>query len=484
MRWLRVSRITLVALLIAIAINIALSTTQALHFEQQEVAKIAAGAKGYVSDEVWYVDAARNILRKIFGLVPRMTVPSATLVYPNSSLVTEAENLAPSYGIRVVSDSYTKISALYVEASSIEAIERFANATGATDVVFGWMLGDAQSINEYLNLEHPPMVKYIIALTMLLLGDRPFFWRIPSIIMGALLVFLSFLIALEITKSENLAIIVATLVAVDPLVRNLASVALLDIYVATFTALALLFVIRGRLKEGALLIGFASTFKFTALLAVVPLILFVVKRVAQTTRKFVDALLDSVYYIILTVLAFAFFQVLVSAPLIIYLGFDNWVRNSILGAISWHLSVKCTGSGCPPASAPWDWFFGINAFPLYIEDGRTIAAAGLIPLYIVTFVLMLMAPPYLARLRPRSRDAWLLLVGLFLGYIALWLAGSRTQYSFYAVQLVPYIHTFLVAIGFELLSRERLVELFRSWLRLLAYLWGALLQLFEESTGS
>ncbi len=481
MRWPKISRIALVALLIAVAINVALSTMQALHFEQQEIAKIAAGAKGYVSDEVWYVDASRNILRKIFGLIPRMTIPRATLVYPNDSLVVEAKSLALSYGVRIVSDSYTKISALYVEASTIEAIERFAKATGATDVVFGWMLGDAQGINEYLNLEHPPMVKYIIALTMLLLGDRPFFWRIPSIIMGALLVFLSFLIALEVTKSENLAIIVATLVAVDPLVKNLASLALLDIYVATFTALAMLFVLRGRLKEGALLIGFASTFKFTALLAAVPIILFAVKRVAQTTRKFIDALFDSVYYILLIVIAFAFFQVLVSAPLILYLGFDNWVRNSILGAVSWHLSVKCIGAECPPASAPWDWFFGINAFPLYIENGRTIAATGLIPLYIVAFVLMLIAPPYLARLKPRSRDAWLLLVGLFLGYVALWLAGSRTQYSFYAVQLAPYIHIFIVAIGFELLNRERLTELFRSWLKLLAYLWGALLQLFEES---
>ncbi len=484
MRWLRVSRMALVALLIAIAINVALSTMQALHFEQQEVAKIAAGAKGYVSDEVWYVDAARNILRKIFGLMPRMTVPSATLVYSNDSLVIEAKSLAPRYGIRIVSDSYTKISALYVEANSIEAIEEFAKATGAADIVFGWMLGDAQGINEYLNLEHPPMVKYIIALTMLLLGDRPFFWRIPSIVMGALLVFFSFLIALEISKSENLAIIAATLVAVDPLVRNLASLALLDIYVATFTALALLIAIRGRLKEGALLIGFASTFKFTALLAIVPLILLAIKRVAQSTRKFINALLDSVYYLLLTILAFAFFQVLVSAPLILYLGFDNWIQNSILGAISWHLSVKCTGSGCPPASAPWDWFFGINAFPLYIEDSRTIAAAGLVPLYIVAFVLMIVVPPYLARLKPRSRDAWLLLVGLFLGYVALWLAGSRTQYSFYAVQLAPYIHIFIVAIGFELLDREKLVELFRSWLDLLAYLWGALLQLFEESTTS
>jgi len=470
----------LLVLMLVVAINIFLTASQALDLEHREVAKIAMGAKGYVSDEVWYVDAARNILRKVFGLAPRMDIPRATLVYPDKDLAKEASKRASSYGVKVVSDLYTEIPAIYVEAKSIESIERFARATNASDIVFGWMLGDAEGINEYLNLEHPPMAKYIIALTMVLLGDRPFLWRIPSIAMGALLVILTFILTLEITRSENLALIVSVLVAVDPLVRNMASLALLDIYVATLTALAMLYAVKGRLRLCAALIGFASTFKFSALLGIVPLLLYVLKRVAQTTRRFIDALFDSIYYLILTALFFTVFQVATSIPLIVYLGLDTWVNNSILNAISWHLSIKCVGEGCPQPSAPWDWFFGLNIFPLYIENGRTIAASGIVPLYAVTFILMILAPPYLAKLRPRSRDTWMLLTGLFLGYVILWLAGAKTQYSFYAVHLAPYIHMFLVSICFELADRGRLLELFNSWVKIFTYLWGVVLQLFEE----
>ncbi|GBF09557.1 conserved hypothetical protein, partial [Aeropyrum pernix] len=39
----------------------------------------------------------------------------------------------------------------------------------------------------YYNAEHPPLGKYIIALSMLLCGDRPLCWRLPSIVEAGLI---------------------------------------------------------------------------------------------------------------------------------------------------------------------------------------------------------------------------------------------------------------------------------------------------------
>ncbi|HDI02340.1 MAG TPA: glycosyl transferase [Ignisphaera sp.] len=476
-----ISRACLAILLFLVIINVYLTTSQALHFEALEVAKMESGAKGYVSDEVWYVNAARNILRKIFGLIPRMDIPRATLVYNNSIEVVKAEALATAYNVKVLSSSFTKINALYVEAKSRNAIEQFAKATNATDIVYGWILGDAENINNYLNLEHPPMAKYLIALAMVVFGDRPFFWRIPSIVMGALLVVLTFLLVYEISRSEELSLITTAFIAADPMVKNLASIALLDIHVATLTVLAIVLALRKKFKESVLMISFASTFKFTALIGFFPLIFLVIKNIAKKTKRFIDVFFEVLYYTLLLVVAFILFQLLVSIPIVLSIGVGNWVRDSILGAISWHLSVKCVGTECPPASAPWDWFFGINAFPFYIEDGRTTSAAiGFVPAYTACFLLMILSIPYMAIMKSKSRTAWYGVLGLFLGYVILWLAGSRTQYSFYAVQLTPFIYTYLVIQVRELIDRSTLLKVFTSWYVVLSNLWGSVLKFFEE----
>jgi len=472
--------IYIVLLILILAIGTYLYIQQALYFENIEISRFSQGAKGYVSDEVWYVDAARNLLRKIFGLMPRLEKPRATLIYPSDYLLQKAIEIAPSYGVEVSSNRFSKISAIYVEANSVEAIEDFAKASNAIDIVYGWILGDAENINNYLNLEHPPTAKYLIALVMYLIGDRPFLWRIPSIIMGFLIILFSFLVTYEITKSYELALIVSALVAVDPMTKVMSSIALLDIFVAAMSLITIYIALRGHLKEAVVFMGFASTFKFTALLTFIPLLFLYIKNVVKKyTSKFSFVFFEAVGYLLLAILSFVFFQLLVSIPIIIKLGLGEWLKSSIFGAITWHLSTKCTSPGCPIASAPWEWFFGINSFPLYIDPNQgTIVAQGLVPMYIICFVLMFLTIPY-RKIDTQSRTAWYLVIGLFLGYTLLWFLGSRTQYSFYAVQLTPFIYIYLVIQIYEFLNRENVIIALRSWKEILDVLWNAVVTIFK-----
>ena len=460
----------IVVLAIIVFVNVYLSFSQASSFEQEEQ-RLFCTRKGYVSDEVWYVDAARNILAKIFGLTPHQEGDElkATLVYASKEELEKAKSLANSFGITILCDHFDKLNAAYVSAKTSESITLFAKATNATAVVFGWILGDAQNIYEYLNLEHPPSAKYIIALAMLILGDRPLYWRIPSIIMGATIVILVFLLTRRLSQSNELGLIAAAATAVDPLLRNMASIAMLDIYVTAFSLLSIYLAANERYREAILLLGFAATFKFTALTAFLPILcLYVGKAWKETKTSTYRSVLDrAIEMMLLMLLSFAFFQLLVAYPIILRIGIATWLQQSIFGAISWHLSAKCVGPNCPISSAPWDWFFGLNSFPLYIyANGTVVYAQGFVPAYAVALILMIISVAkrfYEDSDKSLSKKAWIIICGTFISYILLWIAGSRTQYSFYAVQLTPLIYAYLTLQLAEFLNRENLAQTFLAW---------------------
>ncbi|MEZ0394294.1 MAG: glycosyl transferase family 39, partial [Desulfurococcaceae archaeon] len=189
--------IELAVLLVAAAILLAL---QDLSFTTDDLSR---GGKGYVSDEIWYVSSARNILEKVFGAQPRQVQGlGATVVYEGTLNSSFLEGLSRACNVSYRSDYY-KISAVYVEASSPTRLECFLDglrsAVKVNDVVYGWMLPDTQGIDTYMNLEHPPAGKYVLCLEMLLLGDYPTYWRIGPIVAGLATLALTVLAVRELT---------------------------------------------------------------------------------------------------------------------------------------------------------------------------------------------------------------------------------------------------------------------------------------------
>jgi len=441
--------------------------------------EIRGGGKGYVSDEVWYVDAARNLLRKVFGAEPRQVgLPGATVVYSSNISLSELRRIARELGVRIVDDRYSELrNAVYVEAAKRSSIEAFARALNASDVVWGWRLGDASGINSYMNLEHPPLVKYLIALVMALAGDYPTYWRLPSVAAGLATVVLTYLFVAEVSGLRWLGVLAAGLLAVDPIMRAMSSVAMLDVYVAMFSVAAAYAAVKKGPLHGVLVAALGSTAKFSTLFVLPPLYLAYARRSAARSGSLKRFLDDTLFFISYTLLAFILPQVAVSIPLIASMGFGQWFEQCVIGAFQWHLTTKCVGESCPPASAPWCWFFNINPFPLYyFPTSAVVAQVNSLLWPIALAVAVVMAPGY--AVDRGSRWSLGFLWGVFLSYVALWVLGNRSQYSFYAVQLAPFVYALLAtAIPKLMIRRENALKVLGLWSVAIRGLWATLTKL-------
>jgi len=88
------------------------------------------------------------------------------------------------------------------------------------------------------NHEHPPLAKLIIALSMHLLGDNGFGWRIPSVIFGTIAVLVFYLLLKRITHYKMVPFVATFLFSFDNLVFIQSRIAILDIFTLTFMLLA------------------------------------------------------------------------------------------------------------------------------------------------------------------------------------------------------------------------------------------------------
>ncbi len=407
------------------------------------------GINDYISDEVWYVSSSVNVAREILGLEVVPKVNSSYAVYTvfyndtlcSSEQLTEILNSSVP-GLGVAKSDYEKEDAIafYVPLGLVNV---FINVSKGLDCVVDVMPGiapDHDGIYAYLNTEHPPLVKYILALTLKLSGWRPWAWRIPSFVMG-----LASLCALAGTlyiaaRRFNLRIIHVALLSIllvayawrDPVIASMSSVAMLDIYATGFDALALLALVAGRPLAAAVLIGLAGSAKYTGLFLYPALLLAL--------------LLDRKISVKLKLVAVILPVVVVAAswtPFILVKG-ASWVYREVIGAVKWHTTSRPEG---PPTTTPIGMLLGRNGFALYyLPSGEPLLKAscnpGVCSLGLLVGVLSLLASLLTMCRRGYcgSDDYTAAVLGAampsaWLGYLAVYLAGNKTLYSFYTVQL-------------------------------------------------
>lgn len=450
----------------------------ALQFESLESAR---GGLGYVSDETWYVSASRVILTRVFKLEPKQEgTHGATIVLHGKpsrlylSLVTEqcgAE--VRTYYARLVNTTLTNKTAIYI-TGSYESLSCFVQQVSKQftieTVIPGWPFPDRENVHVYLNPEHPPLGKYLIALSMLLLGDRPVLWRVPVIMAGVLTAVLLFLALEDLTKNLVVALTGAGLLLLDPLSRAMFSISMLDGFVALFTTMSLYVAIKKRYQLALVLSLVGGLFKATGLFAAIPVVLLLsrneVRKRDTGGESIVKLLIYSFsFYASVAILLYMSFLVLASLPLMHYTGVAEWFRRSVTGSITWHLSVKCVGPECPISSTPWDWFLGSNSFPLYVyPDGRVLRAVGIAPLWLASLVLLILSTPAVFVGRKDYGYIALYYYGVLCGYILIWLLGGRSQYSFYSIHLAPLVYANLAYIfGVVLPSKSILTGVLGTW---------------------
>ena len=350
--------------------------------------------RGYISDEVWYVTSARNILHDFFG------TPANSPYFMTAKACLTNES-------RVVKE-YVNIEAVAAEGTVACYIRR------------GFPYPDKEGILSYYNLEHPPLAKYVIA-AVEAIRDEPVFWRLPSIVLGAATLFLVFLTARKLA-GELWALVATALMLFDNTFRAMAGIAMLDIYLAFFTALLAYLHLSRRLLATGVALGLAAAVKYSGAFPVFGLIYLYARR---SVRELAAVLLMAVSIFLL-----------VNIPIAGHLGIERWAHE-ILGAISWHTTSRPPG---PTASTPLDWLFMQNSFALYINPD--VYASGTTA-YLVALVYALY----------KRDDVSALYLSTYGGYWLVYLAGNHTLYSFYTAHFSPLAHILLAGLFTSLARR-------------------------------
>jgi len=318
----------------------------------------------YVSDEIYYVDSARRILRDVFG------------VPVNESM--------------------------------------FSGKTNP----------------DYYNLEHPPLAKYIIALSILMLGDGPIAWRAPSILEAGLIPVLLF--AAYARRDPPAALVLAGIAgafaaAGDRILATSGSLAMLDIHLAFFGSIAFALSLHGRHRMAAFAAGLATAVKYSGAAFVIAVALVRAWK-RGTPRGWATAFSET---ILIAVLAFA----LTFAPLAFYFGPER-IIDEIVGGLGWHTTPRPEG---PPTSTPAGWI--INANPFYFTYAYVAVGAEVtVPLHLYAIAVA----PLLVLAAGCHKERGEMIIGgpaMYFSVLAIYLLvillGNNTLYSFYAVQLTP-----------------------------------------------
>ncbi|MEM0249901.1 MAG: glycosyl transferase family 39, partial [Desulfurococcaceae archaeon] len=115
---------------------------------------------------------------------------------------------------------------------------------------------------------------------------------------------------------------------------------------------------------------------------------------------------------------------------------------------------------------------------LYIyPDGKVLYAEGFYPLWLASLILLVFYLPAVFTGFKEYGYVALFYAGVLGSYVLLWILGSRTQYSFYGVQLAPLVYMNLVFVTYLALTREEFTQrAARAWNALVLKLIGILLE--------
>ena len=398
----------------------------------------SAGIRDYISDECWYVPATVNILRRVFHVTPipcSNGVCTYTVIVNDTCPVGFVEDLLGGAGIRIVNKTFKNLHAFAVESSkplSLAELRRLADDC-VSDLVPG-ILPDKQGINTYMNYEHPLLAKYFIAIGLVEGHMEPWAWRLPSFIAGVVIVVAVIASSAALAYGEGvvqagLAVLVASVaLSMDPALRAMSSVAMLDVYIGLFTILSVVALIYDRLMLSALFAGLAASVKYSGgfiILGVLPLLCM--------RGRWRDAL----RYLVVAAVSF----IAVNLPLILYLGPAGWVRQ-LASALSWHTTSRPSG---PPYTNPIGLILGEAPFTLYYVGSRPLLVAYANPFEATAAAVtsLISVVSFIAAWRLGGDEPIVIdklsfaYLGILLGYVLTYIAGNHTLYSFYTVQFTP-----------------------------------------------
>ena len=365
------------------------------------------------------------------------------------------------------------------------------------------------------NAEHPPLAKLLIALSMKVLGDNAWGWRIFPIIFGSLALLAMYWLVRSANGNRWLALGAASLFAVDNLMLISARVALLDIFTVTFMLVATALYLRHRYLLAGIALGIGLCTKLSALNVYFVIVLIEVIRVLWPSREEVRTRLRAARARVVPILQFAGVSVITYLAVLYVLdliaspiggpgtcatapaGFHNPIAHTNFMLC---YAGKLTNPSGPTgiASYPWQWLLNMVTINYYTVSTTVTSNGSVVATYpIISFqgemnpaIIFLALPALALALRGMwvERDtfsvlcaAWML--GTFLPFVVgaapLGTYGNRTSYLYYMVVVLPGVYAGVA----KLFSRRWLpVAAVLGYVCILGY-WFVTLYPFRTWTG-
>jgi dolichyl-phosphate-mannose-protein mannosyltransferase len=295
------------------------------------------------------------------------------------------------------------------------------------------------------NIEHPPLVKMILAVSIGLFGDNWFGWRVPIVLSALVAVGLVYLVCRHFNFSERLSAFCAGLGCLSLVFLLMGSTAMLDMPTLMFCLAGLYFAVKNRFVLSGLLFGLAFLCKELAVLMFgVTLLFLVFQRVSW--RKLltfcvvaVVVALGGVWIYDLTFQPMAG-EVVITNPLehfwlmIVWQLNLNGVRAPSL--TQWYPPVSWVSPFGENAFNPLRWLWGMDNAGNYIFNFR--GQSSIVVEYLMFPLLALLPLLYWLKRQKVALLSWLWISATFLPWL---LAGFfvRTEANFYVMYSVPFL---------------------------------------------
>ncbi len=296
----------------------------------------------------------------------------------------------------------------------------------------------------YLNLEHPPLGKYFIILCLLLLGDDPVSWRLPSIVFGLFIIFLVYLIGKSL-GGYILSTVATLLFLTEPMLNSMSRVAMLDITLTFFITLSVYFLlVKRNLFLSSMASGLAVSTKYNGIISLGIIIIYTIfsgyRSDLNENEQYLDIFRKKLMHILYSCIIVILVYLVLNIPYIIHFGVEYWINVQL-----WSFSVHTQFKSSHPYSSPpisyeppfLNWLFNYKAFALTTDmsAGINVGLSILLIVSSIWFLLECRLSSVYCKLDLSILYLWFWLGYMF--YIVLYFIGRSMQFIYYMTPLMP-----------------------------------------------
>ena len=304
-----------------------------------------------------------------------------------------------------------------------------------------------------VNQEHPLLAKLLIALSMSVLGDNGWGWRMASVCFGLLSIFVLYLLLKKSSKNQLVAIIGTFLFSFDNLVFVHSRIATLDIFMLGFMLMGFYFYFCGRIKSSAVAMALSTLCKIGGFYGVLTIGAFhFLKEVLPRDRKcdWQSLLAFFEKYALVYLISFL---VLMAFLDYFWAGYKNPFEHlSHIYSYTFALRAPDARAASDIWSYPWEWLINERRIPyatvnvsVYADStlSRTFPSVqflGAMNPVIVFLTIPVVAYSAYSYYRTRNQFALFILAWFsmtYLPFIPAAAIGHRIMYIFYFLSALP-----------------------------------------------